>query len=95
MKEFPELRFFELVLKTQLQVENIYTSEIRGLGGYPTGIQGKGLLMLSGGIDSPVAGFLANKRGIDIDCEAVVKGDAKSASVAAASGQTGSANSAT
>ncbi len=46
----------------------IYTSEIRGLGGYPTGIQGKGLLMLSGGIDSPVAGFLANKRGIDIDC---------------------------
>ena len=28
MKEFPELRFFELVLKTQLQVENIYTSEI-------------------------------------------------------------------
>ena len=46
----------------------IYTSEIKGLGGYPTGIQGKGLLMLSGGIDSPVAGFLANKRGIDIDC---------------------------
>ena len=46
----------------------IYTDEIMGLGGYPTGIQGKGLLMLSGGIDSPVAGFLANKRGIDIDC---------------------------
>ena len=46
----------------------IYTSEIKGLGGYPTGIQGKGLLMLSGGIDSPVAGYLANKRGIDIDC---------------------------
>ena len=46
----------------------IYINEIRGLGGYPTGIQGKGLLMLSGGIDSPVAGFLACKRGIDIDC---------------------------
>ena len=46
----------------------IYTSEIKGLGGYPTGIQGKGLLMLSGGIDSPVAGYLANKRGVDIDC---------------------------
>lgn len=46
----------------------IYTKEIKGLGGYPTGIQGKGLLMLSGGIDSPVAGYLANKRGIDIDC---------------------------
>lgn len=46
----------------------IYLNEIKGLGGYPTGIQGKGLLMLSGGIDSPVAGFLANKRGVDIDC---------------------------
>ncbi len=46
----------------------IYFDEIKGLGGYPTGIQGKGLLMLSGGIDSPVAGFLANKRGISIDC---------------------------
>ncbi len=46
----------------------IYVDEIKGLGGYPVGIQGKGLLMLSGGIDSPVAGFLATKRGIDIDC---------------------------
>ncbi|MBQ1812496.1 MAG: tRNA 4-thiouridine(8) synthase ThiI [Bacilli bacterium] len=46
----------------------IYVNEIEGLGGYPTGVQGKGLLMLSGGIDSPVAGYLANKRGIDIDC---------------------------
>ncbi len=46
----------------------IYTNEIRGLGGYPTGIQGKGLLMLSGGIDSPVAGYLALKRGVDLEC---------------------------
>ena len=46
----------------------IYTDEIKGLGGYPVGIQGKGLLMLSGGIDSPVAGYLAIKRGIDIEC---------------------------
>ena len=46
----------------------IYFSEIKALGGYPSGIQGKGLLMLSGGIDSPVAGFLAMKRGISIDC---------------------------
>lgn len=46
----------------------IYVDEVPGLGGYPTGIQGKGLLMLSGGIDSPVAGFLANKRGVNIDC---------------------------
>ncbi len=46
----------------------IYTNEIKGSGGYPVGIQGKGLLMLSGGIDSPVAGYLALKRGVDIDC---------------------------
>ncbi len=46
----------------------IYTNEIKGLGGYPVGIQGKGLLMLSGGIDSPVAGYLALKRGVDLEC---------------------------
>ncbi|MDD3392451.1 MAG: THUMP domain-containing protein, partial [Bacilli bacterium] len=38
--------------------------EISGNGGYPVGIQGKGLLMLSGGIDSPVAGYLSLKRGV-------------------------------
>ena len=60
----------DVVLHVEIRPEYsyIYTSEIKGLGGYPTGIQGKGLLMLSGGIDSPVAGFLANKRGIDINC---------------------------
>ena len=46
----------------------IYSKEIKGLGGYPVGIAGKGLLMLSGGIDSPVAGYLAMKRGIEIEC---------------------------
>ena len=46
----------------------IYTNEIKGLGGYPVGVQGKGLLMLSGGIDSPVAGYLALKRGVDLEC---------------------------
>lgn len=46
----------------------IYIDEIKGSGGYPVGIQGKGLLMLSGGIDSPVAGYLALKRGVDIEC---------------------------
>ena len=46
----------------------IYTNEIKGLGGYPVGIQGKGILMLSGGIDSPVAGYLALKRGVDLEC---------------------------
>lgn len=46
----------------------IYIDEIKGSGGYPVGIQGKGLLMLSGGIDSPVAGYLTLKRGVDIEC---------------------------
>ncbi len=46
----------------------IYTSVIKGIGGYPVGIQGKGMLMLSGGIDSPVAGYLSLKRGVDLEC---------------------------
>ena len=46
----------------------IYCKEIPGIGGYPVGVAGKGLLMLSGGIDSPVAGYLAMKRGIKIEC---------------------------
>ena len=46
----------------------IYLNEIAGSGGYPVGIQGKGLLMLSGGIDSPVAGYLALKRGVNVEC---------------------------
>lgn len=60
----------EITLHVEIRDDNTYqyTKEIKGLGGYPVGIQGKGLLMLSGGIDSPVAGFLASKRGIDIDC---------------------------
>lgn len=45
----------------------IYFNEYKGLGGYPVGVQKKGLLMLSGGIDSPVAGYLALKRGVKID----------------------------
>lgn len=43
-----------------------YLNGILGLGGYPVGTLGKGLLMLSGGIDSPVAGYLAIKRGVKI-----------------------------
>jgi thiamine biosynthesis protein ThiI len=46
----------------------IYFKDYQGAGGYPNGTQGKGLLMLSGGIDSPVAGYLAMKRGITLDC---------------------------
>ena len=46
----------------------IYSKEILAAGGYPSGVAGKGILMLSGGIDSPVAGYLAMKRGINIEC---------------------------
>jgi len=44
----------------------IYTEKIKGYGGLPVGTNGEGLLLLSGGIDSPVAGFLMAKRGIKI-----------------------------
>ena len=46
----------------------IYSKEVKALGGYPVGVAGKGLLMLSGGIDSPVAGYMAMKRGIQLEC---------------------------
>lgn len=60
----------DLLIKIEIRVDAtyIYSDEIPGLGGYPVGIQGTGLLMLSGGIDSPVAGYLALKRGVDLEC---------------------------
>lgn len=45
----------------------IYFDRYDGIGGYPVGTLGKGLLMLSGGIDSPVAGYLAIKRGVKLE----------------------------
>lgn len=44
----------------------IYTDRFNGSGGMPTATNGRGLLLLSGGIDSPVAGYLMAKRGIEI-----------------------------
>lgn len=46
----------------------IMAKTIKGAGGYPVGIGGKALLMISGGIDSPVAGYLTMKRGVAIEC---------------------------
>lgn len=46
----------------------VYTEKIKGYGGLPIGTNGKGLLLLSGGIDSPVAGFMMAKRGVEISC---------------------------
>lgn len=45
----------------------VYIRKERAYGGLPVGTNGKGLLLLSGGIDSPVAGFLMAKRGVEID----------------------------
>ena len=45
----------------------IYSIEIPGPGGMPVGTNGKGMLLLSGGIDSPVAGWMIAKRGVGID----------------------------
>ena len=45
----------------------IYFDKVNGIGGYPVGSLGKGMLMLSGGIDSPVAGYLALKRGVRVE----------------------------
>lgn len=46
---------------------NIYSQEIAGPGGMPVGTNGKAMLLLSGGIDSPVAGYMIAKRGVKID----------------------------
>ncbi len=60
----------QLTLHIEIRTDGtyFYTKEVEGIGGYPVGIQGKGMLMLSGGIDSPVAGYLALKRGVQIEC---------------------------
>ena len=45
----------------------IHAGQIKGAGGMPLGSSGKGLLLLSGGIDSPVAGFMMAKRGVTLE----------------------------
>lgn len=59
----------DINLKVEIRDEAAYISyeDIRGAGGLPVGTSGKGMLMLSGGIDSSVAGYLALKRGVDIE----------------------------
>ena len=46
---------------------NVYTKNIKGAGGMPIGTNGKAMLLLSGGIDSPVAGYMIAKRGVRIE----------------------------
>ncbi len=59
----------EIIINVEIRVNEIliYFDEYKGSGGYPVSSLGKGLLMLSGGIDSPVAGYLAMKRGIKLE----------------------------
>ncbi len=45
----------------------IYSEKLKTIGGMPIGTNGKGLLLLSGGIDSPVAGYMMAKRGVEIE----------------------------
>ena len=45
----------------------VYSQTIKGAGGMPIGTNGKAMLLLSGGIDSPVAGYMIAKRGVKID----------------------------
>lgn len=60
----------DILVRVEYRKDAIYIMDnmIPGAGGYPVGIGGKALLMLSGGIDSPVAGYLTMKRGVDIEC---------------------------
>ena len=59
----------DLIINVEIRMDNfiVYFNKIEGAGGYPVGTLGKGLLMLSGGIDSPVAGYLVSKRGVRLE----------------------------
>lgn len=59
----------DVTVKVEIRTDKAYihTDPLCGAGGMPYGSAGKGLLLLSGGIDSPVAGYLMAKRGVVID----------------------------
>lgn len=58
----------QVVIHVEIRSQiNIYSVVIPGPGGMPVGTNGKGMLLLSGGIDSPVAGYMIAKRGVSID----------------------------
>lgn len=69
---YPELKVDvhkpEVMLRIEVREKiYIYSTVIPGPGGLPVGTNGKGMLLLSGGIDSPVAGYMIAKRGVKID----------------------------
>ena len=59
----------KLTLTIEIRKEGAYlfTDQIKGLGGFPIPIAGKAVVLLSGGIDSPVASFLAMKKGFQVE----------------------------
>lgn len=64
-----EMKHPDLVLRLEVRQDAVYISNqlFHGAGGMPVGTGGRAVMMLSGGIDSPVASYLALKRGVDID----------------------------
>lgn len=72
LEAFPELKVdvhhpdVELTIEVREKIY-IYSKVIPGPGGMPIGTNGKAMLLLSGGIDSPVAGYMISKRGVKID----------------------------
>ena len=60
----------EVTVRLEIRDKGAYLSALRitGAGGMPVGSSGKALLMLSGGIDSPVAGYMMSKRGLTVNC---------------------------
>lgn len=60
----------ELMLYISVDKDFIYVMDekVKGGGGYPTGINGMAMVMMSGGIDSPVAAYMTMKRGLKIEC---------------------------
>ena len=59
----------DVIVKVEIREFGAYVSagQFKGAGGMPIGSNGRGLLLLSGGIDSPVAGYMMAKRGVRID----------------------------
>ena len=57
-----------LNIEVRMEATYIYVKTILALGGYPLGVGGKAMLMLSGGIDSPVAAYLLMRRGVSVEC---------------------------
>ncbi|WP_172194125.1 tRNA uracil 4-sulfurtransferase ThiI [Saccharibacillus qingshengii] len=74
LKRFPllkvDVREPELELRVEIrdQFAYVYGEVIPGAGGFPLGTNGKALLLLSGGIDSPVAGWSSLRRGLEVEC---------------------------